>query len=74
MSWFRESKEPTVQEVTVVLNQDEIDEAVNRIRTEIKKLDDHKAALVKTIREARTAQRELENTSAKAKRQGRGGW
>lgn len=64
----------TVQNVTVVVNQIEVDEAVAKIEAAIKKLDERRVGLEKTIREAKSVKGEVESVVATAKRRGRGGW
>lgn len=63
-----------VQNVEVVVDQVQVDQAVARIEAAIRKLDERKAALEKTIREAKTATGEVNSAVASAKRRGRGGW
>lgn len=64
----------TVQNITVIVNQVEVDEAVAKIEASIKKLDERKSALEKTIREAKSAKGEVESVIAQAMRRGRRGW
>ena len=61
-----------VQNITVVVEQIEVDEAVEKIEAAIKKLEIRETTLKATIKEAKDAGKQLEDVIAGARRRMRG--
>lgn len=68
------SRRDKVHQVKVVANVEDVDAAVEKIESAIKRMHAARVELLKVIAEAKRAQNELENSMATAKRRSRGGW
>ncbi len=68
------SRRDKVHQVKVVANVEDVDAAVEKIESAIKRMHAARVELLKVIAEAKRAQSELENLMAVAKRRSRGGW
>lgn len=68
------SRRDRVHQVKVVANVEDVDTAVEKIESAIKRMHTARVELLKVIAEAKRAQSELENSMAVAKRRSRGGW
>lgn len=70
--WNPPWRRRVVQNITVIVEQIEVDEAVAKIEAAIKKLETREASLRRLIDEAKTARGELDNSIAGARRRMRG--
>jgi prefoldin subunit 5 len=70
--WSPFERRRVVQNITVVVEQIEVDEAVEKIEAAIKKLETREVSLKTTIKEAKDAGRQLEDVIAGARRRARG--
>lgn len=67
-------RKTTETEVTIVVNQDEVDLAVAKVESAITKMEVAARELRQVVQDAKRARAELESSIARSKKRGQGGW